>query len=48
MHNKILVKDHPVIVTGHVVVDYVRDGRVLERIEGDNMCFDSSFNAIRN
>ena len=38
----------PVSVKGHVTLDYVRKGKILERIEGDNMCFESSFNATWN
>lgn len=48
MKNSILLKKRPVLVKGHVIVDYVRKDKILERVEGDNMCFDTSFNAASN
>ena len=48
MKHTILLREKPALVKGHITIDYTRDGRVLERIEGDNRCFDSSFNAVYN
>lgn len=43
-----ILEAHPALIKGHVILDYVRKGKILERIEGDNMCFDSTFNATNN
>ena len=49
MKNRILLREDRLIsVKGHVILDYVREGKILERVEGDNMCFDSSFNGVAN
>ena len=44
MGSRILLRDRPVQVKGHVIVDYVRGDKILERIEGDNVCFEAPFN----
>ncbi len=48
MKNSILLRERPALVKGRVILDYTRKGKILERIEGDNMCFESAFNATNN
>lgn len=46
--DKLFLRNRPVEVTGHVILDYTRNGKILERIEGDNMCFEVPFNHCAN